>query len=50
MYRDDSITIVWNLNVFINDFPLPCRRVNNQYFQDMRLRLAIHKLSFSTFI
>jgi len=27
MYCDGSITIImWSLNVFINDFPLPCRR------------------------
>ena len=46
---DGSITIMWNLNVFINDFPLPCRQVKNQFFQDIRLRPAVHKLSFSTF-
>jgi len=40
----------WNLNVFINDFPLPCRRVQNQYFHDIRLRRAVLKLSVSTFI
>jgi len=34
----------------INDFPLPCRQVKNQYFQDPRLRPAVHKLSVSTFI
>jgi len=37
MYSDGSITIMWSLNVFINDFPLPCWRVKNQYFQDIRL-------------
>jgi len=26
-YCDGSITIMWSLNVFINDIPLPCRRV-----------------------
>jgi len=50
MYCDGSITIMWSLNVFINDFPLPCRRVKNQSFQDVRLRPAVHKLSVSTFI
>jgi len=37
MYSDGSITIMWSLNVFINDFPLRCWRVKNQYFQDIRL-------------
>jgi len=37
-------------NVFINDFPLPCLRVKNQSFQDIRLRPAVHQLSVSTFI
>jgi len=50
MYCDASITIMWSLNVSINDFPLPCRRVKNRYFQDIRLRCAVHKLSVSTFI
>ena len=27
MYWDDSITIMWILNVFTDDFTLPCRRV-----------------------
>jgi len=40
MYCDGSITIMWSLNVFINDFPLPCRRANNQSCQDIRLRPA----------
>jgi len=48
MYCDGSITITWSLNVFIND--LPCRRVKNPSFQDIRLQPAIHKLSVSTFI
>jgi len=26
MHRDGSITIMWNLSVYIKDFPLPCRR------------------------
>jgi len=50
MYCDGSITIMWSLNVFIYDFPLPCRQVKNQSFQDIRLRPAVHKLSVSTFI
>jgi len=25
-YSDGSITNMWNLNVFINDLPLSCRR------------------------
>jgi len=50
MYSDGSITIMWSLNVFIDDFPLPCLRVKNQYFQDIRLPPAVHKLSDSTFI
>jgi len=50
MHCDGSITIMWSLNVFINDFPLPCRRVKNQYFQDTRLRPAVHKPSVSAFI
>jgi len=37
MYCDGSITILWSLNVFINDFPLPCRQVKNMSFQDIRL-------------
>jgi len=35
---------MWSLNVSINDFPLPCRQVKNQSFQDIRLRPAVHKL------
>jgi len=27
VYYDGSVTIMWNLDVFINEFPLPCRRV-----------------------
>jgi len=50
MYCDGSITVMWSLNVFINDFPLPCRRVKNQYFQDIRLRRSVLKLSVSTVI
>jgi len=50
MYYDGSITVMWNLNVFINDFPLPCRRVKIQYFQDITLRPAVHKLNVSTFV
>jgi len=50
MYCDGSTTVMWSLNVFINDFPLPCRRVKNQSFQDIRLRPAVHKLSDSSFI
>jgi len=26
-YSDVSITNIWSLNCFINDIPLPCRRV-----------------------
>jgi len=29
MYCDGSITVMWALNVFIDDFPLPCLRVKN---------------------
>jgi len=50
MYCDGSITIMWGLNVFINDFPLPCQQVKNHSFQDNRPRPAVHKLSVSTFI
>jgi len=50
MYCDGSITIMWSPNIFNNDFPLPSRRVKNQYFQDITLRPAVHKLSVSTFI
>jgi len=28
-YCDGSITVMWSLNVFINDFPLPSCRVKN---------------------
>jgi len=35
MYCDGSITIMWSLNIFINDFPLICRQVKNQSFQDI---------------
>jgi len=42
------MTIMWSLNVFINDFPLPCRRVKYQSFRDIRLRPTVHKLSVST--
>jgi len=48
MYCDGSITIMWSLR--FHDFPLPCRRVKNQSFQDIRLRPAVHKVSDSTFI
>jgi len=50
MYCDGSITIMWSLSICIDDFPLPCRRVNNQSFQDIRLRPYVHNLSVSTFI
>jgi len=50
MYCDGSITIMSSLNVFINDFPLTCWRVNNQSCQDIRLRPTVHKLSVSTII
>jgi len=50
MYCDGSITIMWSLNVFISDFPLPYRQVKNQPFQDIRLLPAVHKPSASTFI
>jgi len=50
MYCDGSIAIMWSPNVFINDFPFPYRRVKNQYFQEIKLRPAVHKLSVSTFI
>jgi len=50
MYCDGSITIMWSLKVFINDFPLPRQRVKHQYFQDITLRPAVHELSVSTFI
>jgi len=50
MYCDGSITIMWSLNIFINDFPLPCQQVKNQSFQDIRPRTAVHNLSVSTFI
>jgi len=33
MYCDSSITIMWSLNVFINDFPLPCWRENVSLFK-----------------
>jgi len=33
MYCDGSITIMWSLNVFINDFPLPCRQVKINIFK-----------------
>jgi len=49
MHCDSSMTMMWSLNVFINDFPLPCRRVKNQSFQDIRLRPAVNKLSVSPF-
>jgi len=41
---------MWSLNVFINDFLLSCQQVKNQFFQDIRPRSAVHKLSVSTFI
>jgi len=47
MYCDGSITVMWSLKVFINDFPLPCRQVKDQSFQDIRLRPAVHKLCFN---
>jgi len=50
MYCDGSIAIMWSLKGFINDFPLLCRQVKNQSFQDIKLRSAVHKLSVSTFI
>jgi len=50
MYCGGSITIMWSLNILINGFPLPCRRVKKQSCQDIRLRPAVHKLSVSTFI
>jgi len=50
MYCGGSITIMWSLNVFINEFLLPCRQVKNQSFQDIKLRPAVHKLCVSTFI
>ena len=40
MYCDLSITTAWNYNIFINDFPLPCRRVKNQSCQVIRVRSA----------
>jgi len=48
-YYDGSITIMWSLNIFINSFPLPCRRVKDQSCQDIRLRPTVHKFSASTF-
>jgi len=33
MYCDGSITIMWSFNVFINDFPLPCRQVKISLFE-----------------
>jgi len=50
MNCDGSITVLWSLDVFINVFPLPCRRVKNQSCQDIKLRPDVHKLSVSTFI
>jgi len=37
MYCDGSIAIMWNLNLFINGFPLPSRRVKHQSCQEVRL-------------
>jgi len=34
---------MWNLNGFINDFPLPCRRVWKQFCQVIRIR-SVHSL------
>jgi len=33
MYCDGSITIMWTFNVFINYFPVPCRRVKISLFK-----------------
>jgi len=33
MHCDGSITIMWSLKVFINGFPLPCRRVKINIFK-----------------
>jgi len=46
MYRDGSIAIMWSLYVSINDFPLPCCRVKNQSFQDIRLDLLFIRSVF----
>jgi len=41
MRFDGSITIMWSLNVFINDFALPCWRVKKKQFcQVIRVRPA----------
>jgi len=50
MNCDGSITVLWSLNVFINGFPSPCRRLKNQTCQDIKLQHAVHKLSVSIFI
>jgi len=42
MYCDSSITIMWSLNVFINNFPLTCLIVK-KFCQAIRVRPA-HKL------
>jgi len=44
------VTVQSQLCGAFNDFPLPCWRVKNRYFQDIRLRCAVHKLSVSTFV
>jgi len=33
MYCDGSITIMWSLNISINYFTLPCRRVKKRFVE-----------------
>jgi len=43
LYCDGSITIMWSLNVLINDITKPCRQVKKQFCQVIRVR-PIHNL------
>jgi len=42
-YCDGSITNVWSLKGFINDLPLPCRRIKKTSVQVVRIR-PVHSL------
>ena len=35
VYCGGSITIMWSLNIFINDFYLPCRRVKISFVKTL---------------
>jgi len=54
MYFDGSITIMWSLNIFINDFPLPCRRVKISLFKildsDLLFISSVFQLSSDNYL